>query len=94
MQFGAAPPRDGSSTCAVVGFFVGYSAILPKATSELCPFRRQQAELSVDWHILPPPCRADNVVERNRQLEDVRRGERSKAARPKAACPVELDYDD
>ena len=81
-----------SSTCAVVGFFVGFSVILLANTAGLATSRQTQAELSVDWNVLPPLCRAVNVVARNRQLEVVRRNERSNAARPKATGPVQVDY--
>ena len=82
-----------SSTLAFVGFLVGYSVAFPKDTSEFCPSRQTQAELSVDWNRLPLLCRADSVVARNRQLEGACRNDRSKAARPKATAPVEVDYD-
>ena len=56
-----------SSTCAVVGFFVGYAVSLAKDSKEFCQSRQGQAELSVDWEILPPLCRAGNVEVRNIQ---------------------------
>ena len=68
-----------SSTCAVVGFFVGYAVSLAKDSKEFCQSRQGQAELSVDWEILPPLCRADNVEERNIKVAEVR--ERAKAER-------------
>ena len=45
-----------SSTCAVVGFFVGYSMTLPEDTSELCPSRQTQAECGLEYiaAALPP----------------------------------------
>ena len=70
-----------SSTCAVVGFFVGYAVALPKNTPEICPFCQAQAELSVDWDILPQLCHADNVEARSIQVEDVRETERATTER-------------
>ena len=43
-----------SGACAVVGFFVGYTVALPKHKPDRFRLHRSQAELSVDWSILPP----------------------------------------
>ena len=58
-----------SSTCAVVGFFVGYSVAIGKHTSSICPSRGLQAETSVDWSLMPPLCRRDDVEVKNAKLE-------------------------
>ena len=68
-----------SSTCTVVGFFVGYSVALAKDTTEVSQSRKRQAEMSVDWGILPPPCRKGKLEERNVKLEEKR--DKAKAER-------------
>ena len=70
-----------SSSCAVVGMFLGYSVILGKATGDLTGSRIDQSEASVDWSLLPPLCRADDVEARNIRLEEKRQKEAREAAR-------------
>ena len=42
-----------SSGCAIVGFFIGYSVAMGKATSRLCGSRVHEAETTIDWMMMP-----------------------------------------
>ena len=57
-----------SSSCAVVGVFVGYSVTQGKKGGDLCTSRGGQAECGVEWQSLPPLCRVDDLEARNAKL--------------------------
>ena len=57
-----------SSTCAGVGFDVGYNVTLAVEANESCAARRRRAETSVDWAILPPFCRRGDVGGKHAKL--------------------------
>ena len=61
-----------SSGCSIVGFFVGYSVALGKR-NDLCESRKKDAETNIDWNMMPPLCRPDDVDEKNKQVEETRR---------------------
>ena len=62
-----------SSGCLIVGFFVGYSAATK--TSGLCESRMKDAETNIDWSMMPPLCRPDDVDKKNMQVEGQRNAE-------------------
>ena len=62
-----------SSGCSIVGFFVGYSVALGAKSSDLCLSRLKDAETSIDWNVMPPLCRPDDVAEKNKHVEENRR---------------------
>ena len=62
-----------SSSCSIVGFFVGYGVALGKGSSDLCESRVKDAETNIDWRMMPPLCRLDDVDEKHKFLEETRR---------------------
>ena len=64
-----------SSGCSIVGFFVGYSVALGKKSTDLCQSRSKDAETTIDWSLIPPLCRPDDVHEKNKRVEERRRTE-------------------
>ena len=62
-----------SSGCSIVGFFVGYSVAVCKRSSDLYESRKLTAETSINWNMMPPLCRPDDVDEKNKQVEEKRR---------------------
>ena len=98
MQFGPVPPRDGQLHLRGRWLLRRLLRDSPQRHIRTLPITPDASgvvrELEYIYiYILPQLCRADNVEERTRELEHVRRDARSKAARPKAACSVDLDYD-
>ena len=71
-----------SSGCAIVGFFVGYGVALGKVVGDLCPSRQDDAEVTIDWNLMPPLCRPDNIDTKNTELEEKRQ---KKEAGPSSA---------
>ena len=61
-----------SSGCSIVGFFVGYGVALGQKVSDLCESRKKDAETNIDWSMMPPLCRPDNVNEKNKEVEEKR----------------------
>ena len=57
-----------SSGCAIVGFFVGYGVALGKEKNGLCTSRTLQAESTIDWGMVPPLCRLDDVDAKNEKV--------------------------
>ena len=68
-----------SSACAIVGFFVGYGVALGKNSTDLCQSRAGQAETTIDFTLLPPLCRPDDVESKNTLLE-IKRKKNKEAA--------------
>ena len=64
-----------SSSCAIVGFFVGYGVALGKDSSDLCQSRKQDAEMSIDFNMMPPLCRPDDVNNKNKFLDEWRQAQ-------------------
>ena len=64
-----------SSGCAIVGFFVGYGVALGKDSSDLCQSRKQDAEMSIDFNMMPPLCRPDDVNNKNKFLDEWRQAQ-------------------
>ena len=56
-----------SSGCSIVGLFVGYS--VATKNSGLCESRMKDAETNIDWSMMPPLCRPDDVDKKNMQVE-------------------------
>ena len=67
-----------SSDCAIVGLFVGYCVDLGKGHNDMCTSRRKDAELTIDWKLMPSLCRLDNVDDKNQDVEE----RRQKLGRP------------
>ena len=57
-----------SSGCAIVGFFVGYGVALCKEKNGLCASRKGQAESTINWELMPPLCRLDDVDAKNEKV--------------------------
>jgi len=55
-----------SSGCSVVGFFIGYGVL--SKSSQVTTSRKKQAEHNLDWAMLPPLCRPDNLAAKNAAL--------------------------
>ena len=72
-----------SSSCAIVGFSVGYSVALGKKNNGLCQSRQGDAEVTIDWDLMPPLCRPDNVNEKHAEIKENRQKKR-KARQPGA----------
>ena len=68
-----------SSGCAIVGFFVGYGVSQGKKTGDLCESRAGDAECTIDWELMPPLCRQDDVDAKNEKIVASRR-EKTEAA--------------
>ena len=79
-----------SSACAIVGFFVGYGVALGKNSTDLCQSRAGQAETTIDFTLLPPLCRPDDVELKNTLLE-IKRKKKNRGSWPvqRRSCPVE-----
>ena len=69
-----------SSGCAIVGFFVGYGPAQGKQHSELCTSRKNNAECTINWEMMPPLCRKDNVDDKNAQIAEIRQKKKNEAA--------------
>ena len=84
-----------SSGCAIVGFFVGYGVAQGKKTSDLCASRLDNAECTIDWQLMPPLCRPDDVDAKNEKIV-VSRQEKTEAAGAsnEAAGPSNADASD
>ena len=54
-----------SSSCAIVGFSVGYSVVLG-----LCQSRQGDVEVTIDWDLMPPL--PDNMDEKNTEIKEKR----------------------
>ena len=61
-----------SSGCAIVGFYVGYGVAMGKQTSDLCKSRKEDAETTINWDLMPPLCRPDDVEVKNTKIEEKR----------------------
>ena len=61
-----------SSGCAIVGFFVGYGVSQGKKKGGLCSSREGEAECTIDWKVMPPLCRPDDVDAKNEKIEESR----------------------
>ena len=68
-----------SSGCAIVGFFVGYGVAQGKTNSDACPSRAGEAECTINWMLMPPLCRPDDVDAKNEKIV-VSRQEKTEAA--------------
>ena len=62
-----------SSGCAIVGFFVGYGVSLGKKSTDLCASRAMDAECTINWDLMPPLCRPDDVDDKNKRVVASRR---------------------
>ena len=69
-----------SSNCAIVGMFVGYSPALGNKHTDLCESRADDAETTIDWEMMPPLCRQDDVDSKNWQVEEERQKRQKKEA--------------
>ena len=84
-----------SSGCAIVGFFVGYGVAQGKKHTDLCASRAGDAECTINWELMPPLCRADDVDAKNEKIA-VLRQEKTEAAgrrRPSSAVSGDTDKD-
>ena len=78
-----------SSHDAVVGFFVGYGPAESNAKNHITLSRNNQAEVDLDWDMVPPFCRPDDIVTKNAELarrRQVRAGELSEYPTPPLMC--------
>ena len=86
-----------SSHDAVVGFFVGYGPAESSATNHITFSRNNQAEVDLDWDMVPPFCRPDDIVTKNAELarrRQVRAGELSEYPPPADVPPDAVDASD
>ena len=59
-----------SSHDAVVGFFVGYGPVVSSnKKSHITKSRKKHAEVGLDWDMVPPICRPDDIKKKNAELE-------------------------
>ena len=94
-----------SSGCAIVGFFVGYGVAQGSKNNDLCQSRVGDAECSINWMLMPPLCRPDDVDTKNEKIV-VSRQEKTEAAGSSSADaggthddndphnPFNIDYDE
>ena len=68
-----------SSGCSIVGFFVGYSVAQGNKSNDLCQSCSTDAENNIDWNMMPPLCRPDDVDEKNKRVEEQRRTKEKRA---------------
>ena len=68
-----------SSGCSIVGLFVGYSVAQGNKSNDLCQSRSTDAETNIDWNMMPPLCRPDDVDEKNKWVEEQRRTKEMRA---------------
>ena len=73
-----------SSGCAIVGFFVGYGVAQGKNKGGLCSSRAGDAECTIDWKLMPPLCRPDDVHAKNEKIAASRQ-EKTEAASSSSA---------
>ena len=86
-----------SSHDAVVGFFVGYGPAESNAKNHITLSRNNQAEVDLDWDMVPPFCRPDDIVTKNAELarrRQVRAGELSEYPPPADVPPDAVDASD
>ena len=81
-----------SSGCAIVGFFVGYGVSQGKKKGGLCSSREGEAECTINWELMPPLCRADDVDAKNEKIA-VSRQEKTEAAGLSSADAGDTDKD-
>eukprot|EP00974_Lingulodinium_polyedra_P114789 11114904-Lingulodinium_polyedra.AAC.1 len=74
-----------SSTCAIVGVLLGYSTGFGKGSSPICNSRIQQAAWEIDWNLVPPLCRADDIERKNEELRTKRQKKAEAATNSGAA---------
>ena len=86
-----------SSHDAVVGFFVGYGPALSYNKTHITFSRRDQAEVGLDWNMVPPICRPDDLDKKNAEVarkRQERAGEISEYYPPPADSPDASDGGD
>ena len=81
-----------SSGCAIVGFFVGYGVAQGKKNTDLCASRAGDAECTINWKLMPPLCRADDVDAKNEKIA-VSRQEKTEAVGLSSADAGDTDDD-
>ena len=82
-----------SSSCAIVGFSVGYSVVLGKKNNGLCQSRQGDAEVTIDWDLMPPL--PDNMDEKNTEIKEKRqKRERETTGGAEDPCKDEPEEDE
>ena len=88
-----------SSGCAIVGVFVGYGVSVAKDKSGLCKSRKNNAECTVNWDLMPPLCRPFDGVDAKNEWVVVNNAEAAASSSANAGDthdplnPESVDFD-
>ena len=83
-----------SSGCAIVGFFIGYSVAMGKATSRLCGSRVHEAETTIDWMMMPPMIRPDDLEIRTEESKTKRQKAGPSSGDAQGSADTDVDDED
>ena len=78
-----------SSSCAIVGFSVGYSVALGKKNNGLCQSRQGDAEVTIDWDLMP-----HKLDEKNTEITEKRQKRESEIRGAEDSCKDEPEEDE